>query len=140
MATNEQILHMLQHVGLNRSVVVVHDENSRKCLVQEDPKRQKSAPSRATVAGNTKPLASLAATLKLLNDEERTKLVKRARKILESAGDVISAIHTVYTLANTNLRKALLKDLISFIESDATSLLDDRNFDEEFSKAIETKT
>ena len=77
--------------------------------------------------------------MKLLNDEERTKLVKRARKILESAGDVISAIHTVYTLANTNLRKALLKDLISFIESDATSLLDDRNFDEEFSKAIETK-
>ncbi|CAK8673542.1 unnamed protein product [Clavelina lepadiformis] len=122
-----KIIDMLSLLANYHNVIVLVGKNSRKCFFPEKQiRRTHSAlvnsmlPTIASATSNSAVL--LSEILYQLNDEEKKKIVEITMKIFLAAQlhqDIDYAIMAAYNVRNKELRKKLLNNLISLIESEA---------------------
>ena len=78
-------------------------------------------------AANVAPLAEV---LYRLTDDEKKEIAERTKKILEEHDELDFTIATACATNNKGLKDTIINQLITFIESEAMSLLSQNNFNE----------
>ncbi|CAK8673543.1 unnamed protein product [Clavelina lepadiformis] len=128
MSSVAEIIELLSFLTYNHRVIFVSRQDSRRCFVRENLTDLENTPLGSMLrAANVAPLSEV---LYRLTDDEKKEIAERTKKILEEHDELDFAIATACATNNKGLKDAIINQLITFIESEALSLLNQNNFNE----------
>ncbi|CAK8673547.1 unnamed protein product [Clavelina lepadiformis] len=128
MSSVNEIIGLLSYMAYKDKLMMIMGDNSRRCVIMENPDANTycSIGPPMMYGITVSPPARVVALpyiLHRLNNYEKEQLTIRTKRILENNGAIDLTMAQAYSDDSRCLRMSLMKDLVSFIENEANSLL-----------------